>query len=72
MGSSAGFNVHGVPAYVDASINILPDKDTNDFYYGITTVAGVGTQGVDVYAGETNTVFIDETTFNIWDKLSNA
>ncbi|MBQ9847454.1 MAG: hypothetical protein IJO64_00145 [Clostridia bacterium] len=73
LGSSAGFNVHGVPAYVDASVNLIPDSENQGkYYYGITTATGVGTRGVDIYADATNTVFIDETAFNIWDELSNA
>ena len=59
----------GVPVAVGGDLNIIPDKENNKTYYGITLTKGValGSPGGEVHAEWGTTTTLPKTTFNIFD-----
>ena len=67
VGGSFGVPVYGVPIAAGADLNIIPDTELNENYYGATTTVGFGTPGGEFHVEWGKTATWKRTQFNAFD-----
>lgn len=67
IGGAVGVPVYGVPVAAGADFNIIPDKELEKRYYGLTGNIGFGTPGAELHIEWGETFTWNQTQFNIFD-----
>ncbi|MBR5285489.1 MAG: RHS repeat-associated core domain-containing protein [Clostridia bacterium] len=67
IGGSAGAIIYGVPVSAGGDLNIIPDKDLDNTYYGVTTNVGFGTPGAEFHVEWSETTTQNHTRFNVFE-----
>lgn len=67
IGGSVAAPVYGVPLMAGGDVNIIPDKNRNETYLGLTGNLGLGVPGKEIHVGWGDTAILEDSQINIFD-----